>query len=61
MSDRLRCRLCGLTMTVSEADPDATVEDMVGHTVMRHAADPLLGDPKVIELVTDRTVGASET
>lgn len=54
MAERLRCRLCDHALTVSEEDPDSTVDDMVHHVARLHAGDPLAGDPAVIVLEPGR-------
>lgn len=50
MTDRLRCRLCNLTIDVSVEDEDSAIWDMVHHVAQRHPGDPLLNNPSVVVL-----------
>lgn len=48
--EQLRCKECGLIALVSVEDPDASVDDMVGHVMMRHGIRPDLAISMVIEI-----------
>jgi hypothetical protein len=50
MAEVIACALCNYRADVSEADPDASVDDAVQHVARVHGGDELLRDPKIIFL-----------
>lgn len=53
MGDILRCTICNTRMTVSDEDPDSTLDDMMHHVTRAHVRDPYVEPDLIVSELTD--------